>query len=134
MIHQGLLVVHGNSKDGFVFLDRAGTEVEASPEPAATVSAMHTALAAPPATGDAHKDNLLHRFLMVGARRRIASIHGHPELVRGPDSGPDSAPNAREFDSVVSTPAVPVPAPAPAAAWTAGVLHAQESGSQNSNP
>jgi len=83
MIHQGLLSLHGNSRDGFVFLDRSGVAVEASAEPSAVAAALHTALASPPDTGNARKDNLLQRYLMVGARRGLASSYGRPLLPDG---------------------------------------------------
>ncbi|MBT8444411.1 MAG: HNH endonuclease [Gammaproteobacteria bacterium] len=93
MIHQGLLSLHGNSRDGFVFLDRRGALVEGGRDKArasSVAAALHTALASPPEGCDARKSELLRKYLMVGARRRLASMHGGALLPTGS--------NTRVFD------------------------------------
>jgi len=80
MIHQGLLCLHGNRRNGFVFLDRSGTAVEGRAMPCSVPAALHTALASPPDSGNTHRDDLLRKFLMVGARRSLASKWGLPLL------------------------------------------------------
>ncbi len=97
MIHQGLLRLHGNRQDGFVFFDRCGTAVEAPLEPSVVAAALHTALASPPGSGDDHRDNLLHRALMVGARRRLAPVYGLPLLPGGSDARVSAANRASGF-------------------------------------
>lgn len=76
MVHQGLLSLHGNRQDGFVFLDRGGNVVDAVAEPSTVAAAVHTALAAPSSSGSPHRDKLLHRYMMVGARRSLVPRQG----------------------------------------------------------
>jgi HNH endonuclease len=76
MVHQGLLSLHGNRREGFVFLDRSGAAVDGETAVNDVVATLHTALAAPPGSGDSHMDILLHRYLMVGARRSLVPAGG----------------------------------------------------------
>ena len=106
LVHQGLLTVLGNSRDGFCFVDRSGARVDRAvelgpEEPGSetlpeTLSEMlpavlRTALAAPPDTGNPRRDTILRSFLLVGARRHLAPRYGAPLLgsadARAPGSG-----------------------------------------------